>query len=126
MAWNTAHLSREDKFCDLEDCIDSCEAGCVLICGHAYHYECFLFKLESQCQYCNDYIINGIETNCKAFQKTLNSSGMKAKEESIDEIDDTPDDDTNINDADFLLDINIDHDNIDLLFERVINALTSM
>ena len=41
---------------------------------------------------------------------------MKAKEESIDEIDDTPDDDTNINDADFLLDINIDH-------ERAINVL---
>ena len=103
MAWSTAHIPRENRYCDLEDCIDSCEAGCVLICGYAYHYECFLFKLGSQCRYCKDYLICGIEANCKAFQKTLNSSSVRVKDESIDEIDviDEPSDNTNINDEDF-------------------------
>ncbi|CAI2171997.1 10734_t:CDS:2 [Funneliformis geosporum] len=69
----------------------------------------------------------GIEANCKAFQKTLNLLGVKAKDEGIDEMDVTePSDDTNISDEDFFLDININQDNIDLLFERAINALKSM
>src|SRR5438128_3113153 len=51
MAWNTTQISRTDKHCDLEGCTDFCEVGCVLICGHAYHFECFLSKLESCCRY---------------------------------------------------------------------------
>ena len=47
MAWNTAHPPKEDKYCDLEGCVDSCEVGYILICEHAYYFEYFLFKLES-------------------------------------------------------------------------------
>ncbi|CAI2178395.1 8797_t:CDS:1, partial [Funneliformis geosporum] len=72
------------------------------------------------------YLISGIETNCKAFQKSLNSSSIRAIDENIDEMDIAePSDDPNTCDEDFLLDRNIYHDNVDLLFERVINALTS-
>ena len=73
MAWNTTHLPREDRYCDLEGCVNSCEVGCILICRHAYHFECFLFKLGSQCQYCTDYLVSGIQENCKNYQKSLTS-----------------------------------------------------
>ncbi|CAI2185957.1 18728_t:CDS:2 [Funneliformis geosporum] len=73
-----------------------------------------------------EYLISGIETNCNAFQKSLNSSDTRAKDENIDEMDIAkPSDDPNTRDEDFLLDRNIDHDNMDLLFKKTINALTS-
>ena len=126
MAWNTACPPQKDKFCDLEGCIDSCKVGCVLICGHAYHFECFLFKLESRCRYCIEYLISGIETNCKAFHKSLNFSGTQAKDERIDKMDiNETSDDTNTSDEGFLLDGNIDLNNVDLLFEKAMNALTN-
>lgn len=59
--------------CDLEDCAETNKVGIILACGHAYHYECFLFKLTSRCKYCIDYLVSGIEKNCKAFQKSVNS-----------------------------------------------------
>ena len=83
MAWNTAHPSQNDRYYNFEGCIDSCEIGCILICEYAYHFECFLFKLESQCWYYTDYLISGIESNCKAFQKTLNSFSRIVIDESI-------------------------------------------
>src|SRR6185437_1868291 len=88
MAWNTAHPPKEDKYCDLEGCIDSCEVGCILICGHAYHFGCFLFKLGSQCQYCIDYLVSGIETNCKNYQKSLTSFNKMVTNEGRNELDD--------------------------------------
>ncbi|CAI2167538.1 2394_t:CDS:2 [Funneliformis geosporum] len=61
------------------------------------------------------------------FQKSLHSSGTRAKDKNIDEMDIAePSVDPNTRDEDFLLDGNIDHDNVDLLFKRVINALTSV
>ncbi|CAI2192951.1 4532_t:CDS:2 [Funneliformis geosporum] len=49
----------------------------------------------------------------------------KTKDENIDEMDIAePSDDPNTRDEDFLLDGNIDYDNVDLFFERTINALT--
>lgn len=58
----------------------------------------------------SDYNKCGIEKNCKAFQKTLNSLGGRLKNESIDETDVTEaSDDANISDEDFVLDENIDH-----------------
>src|SRR6266540_1536882 len=67
IAWNTAHPPKEDKYCDLEGCIDSYEVGCILICEHAYHFKYFLFKLGSQYQYCTDYLVSEIEKNCKNY-----------------------------------------------------------
>ena len=67
MAWNTTNPLREDRHCDLEGCIDPGKVSCILICGHAYHFKCFLLKLESQCRYCVNFLISGIEYNCKAF-----------------------------------------------------------
>ena len=109
MAWNTEYPPWNDRYCDFESCIDSCKVGCILICGHAYHFECFLFKLQSQCQYCTDYLVSGIESNCKAFQKTLNSFGGIVTDENTKELDDVEtEDNTNISDEDFSLDNNID------------------
>ena len=59
-----------NRFCDLEECTNSCD---VLACGHAYHHECFLLQLGSQCQYCTAYLVSGIEYNCRIFQQTVSS-----------------------------------------------------
>ncbi|CAI2167426.1 8975_t:CDS:1, partial [Funneliformis geosporum] len=60
-----------------------------------------------------------IENNCKAFQKTLNSFVKIVTDEDVNELDVTrPSDDTNIGIKDFSLD-----NNIDLFFEKAINAL---
>src|SRR6266498_3607287 len=121
MAWNTVYPSKEDKYCDLESCIDSYEVGCILICKHAYHFECFLFKLKSQCQYCTDYLVSGIEKNCKNYQKTLTSFDKMVINEGRNESDDTETtDNTNIGSEDFSLD-----NNIDLLFKNAMNTLTN-
>src|SRR6266498_4723889 len=121
IAWNTAHPLKEDKYCDLEDCVDLCEVGCILICEHAYHFECFLFKLGSQCQYCTDYLVSGIKKNCQSYQKTLTSFNKIATNEGRDENVIEPIDDTIIGSEDLSLD-----NNIDLLFERTVNALTNV
>ena len=70
-AWHTTHPPRDDKYCDFEGCTELCEVGCILICGHAYyyHFECFLFKLDSQCKYCTDYFVSEIEKNCRIFHE---------------------------------------------------------
>ena len=105
----------------MEGCENSCEVGCILICDHGYHFECFLFKLDSKCQYCADYLISTIENNCKAFQKTLDSFGRIVTDENINELDIIePNDNTNIGIEDFSLD-----NNIDSLFERAVNTLTN-
>jgi hypothetical protein len=73
MGWNTAHPPRNDKYCDLEGCTRTNEVGFILICGHSYHFECLLFRLGSQCKYCKDYLMSGIEKNCKAFDESVSS-----------------------------------------------------
>jgi len=106
----------------LEGCVDSCEVGCILICGHAYHFECFLFKLGSQCQYCTDYLVSGIEKNCKNYQKTLTLFDKMVINKGRNESDDTETtDNTNIGSEDFSLD-----NNIDLLFKNTMNTLTNV
>jgi len=93
-----------------------------LICRHAYYFEYFLFKLGSQCWYCTDYLVSRIESNCKAFQKTLNSFSRIVIDESINELDNIEtEDNTNIGDRDFSL-----NNNVDLLFERAVNTLISI
>jgi len=72
-----------------------------------------LFKLESCCRYCTDYLKSGIEKNCEAFQKTLNSLGGRVN-------------DNNYSGEDFFLDENVDRSNIDLLVERAITALLNV
>ncbi len=102
IVWNTAHSLKEDKYCDLEDCVDLCKVSCILICEHTYHFECFLFKLGSQYQYCTDYLISGIEKNCKNYQKSLTLFNKMVINESRNESDDTETtDNTNIDSKDF-------------------------
>ena len=72
-----------------------------------------MFKLESCCRYCTDYLKSGIEKNCEAFQKTLNSLGGRVN-------------DNNYSGEDFFLDENVDRSNIDLLVERAITALSNV
>ena len=121
MAWNTSHPPQKDRYCDLEDCIDVHEVGCILTCEHAYHFECLLFKIGNQCQYCVNYLVSGIESNCKAFQKSVSSFDGMITDEYINELNVTEIEtgDTN-NDEDFII-----YNNIDLQFERAVNALTS-
>lgn len=125
MAWNTERPPQEDKYCDLEDCTDSCEVGCILSCGHAYHFDCFLFKLESRCRYCIDYLASGIEKNCKAYQTTLSSLDKKAKDKSVEELNATKTKDSVNDDTNISIDENIDRINIDLLVEKAIDTLTN-
>ncbi len=122
MAQNTEYPLQNDRYCNFEGCIDSCKVGCILICGHAYHFECFLFKLQSQCWYCTNYLVSGIESNCKAFQKTLNSFGGMVTDENTKKLDNIgTEDNTNIGDEDFSLD-----NNINQLFKNAVNILTSV
>jgi hypothetical protein len=111
LAWNTTCPPKANKYCDLEDCVETNKVGIILTCGHTYHYECFLFKLTSQCKYCIDYLVSGIEKNCKAFQKSINSfNGVMEEEENDNEWDnvETSDDTTNENE-DFILDNTVDN-----------------
>ena len=73
-----------NRYCDLEECTNSCEVGCILICGHAYHYECFLSQLESQCHYCTAYLESGIEKT-GIFQRTVSSFDEMSTDENTDE-----------------------------------------
>jgi len=82
----------------------------------------FLLKLESQCRYCVDFLISGIEYNCKAFQKTLDLPSKIKIDEDVNERDDAEtSDDTNISIKDLSL-----KNNINLLIEKAINNLTSI
>ncbi len=86
------------------------------------YFECFLFKLESQCRYYTNYLVSEIESNYKTFQKTLNLFNRIIIDKSINELDDIKTkDNTNISDKDFSL-----NNNINLLFKRAVNALTSI
>ena len=38
MAWNIAHPSKKNKYCDLKGYIDLYKVGCILICEHAYYF----------------------------------------------------------------------------------------
>ncbi|CAI2168270.1 4419_t:CDS:2 [Funneliformis geosporum] len=68
-----------------------------------------------------NYLVSGITSNCRAFQKTVSSFNGMITDEDINELNviNTKTDDTN-NDEDFIID-----NNIDLLFERAVNVLTS-
>ncbi|CAG8475822.1 4582_t:CDS:1 [Paraglomus occultum] len=121
MAWNTSHPPHTDRYCDFEECTNSREVGCILSCGHAYHYEWFLLQLESQCRYCAAYLMSGIEKNCRIFQQTVSSFNEMLIGENTDELA-VEADDSNTGDEDFSL----DDDNRDLLFVRALNTLTNV
>jgi hypothetical protein len=61
--------TKANKYCGLEVSVETNKVGIILACRHAYHYECFLFKLTNQCKYCIDYLVNEIKKNSKVFQK---------------------------------------------------------
>ena len=86
-----------------------------------YHYECFLSQLESQCHYCTAYLESGIEKT-GIFQRTVSSFDEMSTDENTDESNVTEIDDNHIGDEVFTL----DDDNIDILFTRALNTLTSV
>ncbi len=105
----------------MEDCIDFHKVSCILTCGHAYYFEYLLFKIGNQCQYCVNYLVNGIESNCKAFQKSVSSFNGMITDEYINELNVTETETGNTNNnEDFII-----NNNIDLQFKRAVNALTS-
>ena len=65
--------------------------------------------------------MKGIEKNCQSYQKILTSFNKIATNEGRDEDVIEPIDDINIGSEDLSLD-----NNIDLLFERAVNALTNV
>ncbi|RIB21464.1 hypothetical protein C2G38_2176506 [Gigaspora rosea] len=67
-------------------------------------------------------LASGIEKNCKAFQKILESSDKKAKPKNSEVIEIS--DDTN--DESFFLDESVDSSNLDLLVEGAINTLANV
>src|ERR1044072_833568 len=72
MALNSSCLPRLDKVCDWDMCTLSSEvSGNILSCGHSYHTEC-LAQANQKCQYCYEYLCNGIKYHCKVFQNMLN------------------------------------------------------
>jgi len=127
LAWSTVCPPKTDKYCDLEDCIETNKVGVILICGHAYHYECFLFKLTNQCKYCTNYLVSGIEKNCKVFQKSIDSFSGIVTEENENEWDiiETCDNTNNENEG-FTLDNTVDNNTVDNLLEHSRDALKSI
>ncbi|CAB5293004.1 unnamed protein product [Rhizophagus irregularis] len=60
-----------NKFCDHVNCANfTDENGEVLICGHAYHEECFQ-KLGLRCHYCYSYLATSIDELTQLYNNRL-------------------------------------------------------
>jgi len=72
--YHTTNPPKHKVFCDYESCNNNEKEinDCVLICGHAYHYECFQ-KLDFKCKYCLQYFINGIQVLGNSYNKRLDN-----------------------------------------------------
>ena len=95
LAWSSSFPPKANKYCDLDGCELSHAYGCILACGHSYHYECFLLNLSSQCHYCNDLLTKGIIDNSNSFQNSVNSFDdldLEENDEGEDNIIETSDD----------------------------------
>jgi hypothetical protein len=45
--------------------------GIILSCGHGYHKECLAAQANQKCQYCFEYLCDGIRYHCSVFQNML-------------------------------------------------------
>jgi len=72
MAWNSSHQPRLDRICDRDMCTLSSDLpGIILSCGHGYHKECLAAQANQKCQYCFEYLCDGIRYHCSVFQNML-------------------------------------------------------
>jgi hypothetical protein len=121
MAWSTSRPPETGKYCDFEGCAEPSHIGVTLVCGHAYHFECFLTGLGSQCQFCTNYLIDGIEKNCRIFQESVSSFGRTISESENEWEIPEKCDDTSIGDEDFSLD-----NSIERLFQDALDVLDAI
>ncbi|RHZ84376.1 hypothetical protein Glove_82g91 [Diversispora epigaea] len=71
LGYHSSHLPNQNKFCDYENCDFIFNTnGIVLICGHAYHEECF-DRIGLKCQYCFDYLSASIDELTHSFNEWL-------------------------------------------------------
>ncbi|RHZ49796.1 hypothetical protein Glove_511g6 [Diversispora epigaea] len=71
LGYHSFHLPNQNKFCDYENCDFIFNTnGIVLICGHAYHEECF-DRIGLKCQYCFDYLSASIDELTHSFNERL-------------------------------------------------------
>ena len=71
LGYHSSHLPNQNQFCDYENCDFIFNTnGIVLICGHAYHEECF-DRIELKCQYCFEYLSASIDELSYLFNEWL-------------------------------------------------------
>jgi len=65
--YHTAHPPK-NNLCD--HCDEAFDDGCILICGHSYHYSCYE-DLEKKCDHCLEFYKKGVSLNVKSFINRL-------------------------------------------------------
>ncbi|RHZ89109.1 hypothetical protein Glove_19g437 [Diversispora epigaea] len=71
LGYHSSHLPNQNQFCDYENCDFIFNTnGIVLICGHAYHEECF-DRIGLKCQYCFEYLSVSIDELSHSFNEQL-------------------------------------------------------
>jgi len=75
------------KFCDKKFCKNSTnEEGEVLICGHAYHEECFRV-LGLKCEHCYKYLDKSIDDLTKSYNQRLHLEEVQLESDINEKID---------------------------------------
>jgi hypothetical protein len=91
-SYSSFHPPSQNQFCDY--CSNtSNHYGYVLICGHAYHHECFI-RMGSKCVYCFEYLSSSIDELTKSFNERLH---LESDVEN--EFDSPPNDDISLEQA---------------------------
>ena len=71
LGYHSSHSPNQNQFCDYENCDFIFNTnGIVLICGHAYHEECFN-RIGLKCQYCFNYLSASIDELTYSFNERL-------------------------------------------------------
>jgi hypothetical protein len=71
LGYHSPILPNMKKFCDKKFCKNlTNEEGEVLICGHAYHEECFQV-LGLKCEHCYKYLDKSIDELTKSYNQRL-------------------------------------------------------
>jgi hypothetical protein len=88
--------------------------GCVLICGHGYHYGCYE-DLEKSCRHCMEFYKRGVYENVIAFVSRLEKSSDNIIEPEDNEANEDEDEDDNS--------ININQEHVYNLFLNLKNEI---
>ena len=91
-SYSSSHPPSQSQFYDY--CSNTFNPyGCVLICGHAYHHECFI-RIRSKCIYCLEYLSSSVDELTKSFNERLH-----LESDIENELDSPPDDDISLEQA---------------------------